>query len=145
VAEGSSKSGAASASPAGRGEAGTELARRVAAARLRSGLTQAQLAEASGVTDETISRIERGRYEPAVSTLFRLAEALEVSLDRLAGDPAREGARGGHGPPSRGKTRLSPVVRRLRARIDVLTPDAQRALLALAEQLPAETRSRSSR
>jgi transcriptional regulator with XRE-family HTH domain len=146
VAEGSSKFGAAPASPAGRNEAGTELARRVAAARLRSGLTQAQLAEASGVTDETISRIERGRYEPAVSTLFRLAEALEVSLDRLAGDPAREGARGGPGTTSRGKNRLSPVVRRLRARIDVLTPEAQRALLALAEQLPAETpRSRSSR
>jgi len=149
VAESGSRSGAsasssAAASAAARSEAGTELARRVAAARLRSGLTQAQLAEASGVTDETISRIERGRYEPAVSTLFRLAEALEVSLDRLAGDPAREGGgRAGHAKSR--APRLSPVVRRLRARIDVLTPEAQRALLALAEQLPTETRSRSSR
>ena len=148
MAESGSKSGASSASSASgaaRSEPATELARRVAAARLRSGLTQAQLAEASGVTDETISRIERGRYEPAVSTLFRLAEALEVSLDRLAGDPARDGgARAGQGTPRR-KPRLSPVVRRLRARIDVLTPEGQRALLALAEQLPADTRSRSSR
>jgi len=146
VAEGGSKSGASASSSAAtsspsRAEPVTDLARRVAAARLRSGLTQAQLAEASGVTDETISRIERGRYEPAVSTLFRLAEALDVSLDRLAGDG---GARA-HDGPSRGKPRLSPLVRRLRARIDVLTPDAQRALLALAEQLPTETRSRSSR
>ena len=117
----------------------------MAAARLRSGLTQAQLAEASGVTDETISRIERGRYEPAVSTLFRLAEALDVSLDRLAGDPGRDGGARAHDGSSRGKARLSPIVRRLRARIDVLTPEAQRALLALAEQLPTETRSRSSR
>jgi transcriptional regulator with XRE-family HTH domain len=150
VAEGGSKSGASASSSAatsspGRAEPGTDLARRVAAARLRSGLTQAQLAEASGVTDETISRIERGRYEPAVSTLFRLAEALDVSLDRLAGDPGRDGAARASDGSSRGRPRLSPIVRRLRARIDVLTPEAQRALLALAEQLPAETRSRSSR
>jgi len=145
VAESGSKSGASAsssgaASGAGRTEPATDLARRVAAARLRSGLTQAQLAEASGVTDETISRIERGRYEPAVSTLFRLAEALEVSLDRLAGDPNRDGSNGS----SRRKPRLSPVVRRLRARIDLLTPESQRALLAVAEQLPADPRSRSS-
>jgi transcriptional regulator with XRE-family HTH domain len=107
------------------------LAKRVAAARRRVGLTQAELAEASGVTDETISRIERGRYEPAVSTLFRLAEALDVSLDQLAQEQDRE--RGGAvRPPSP----VSPIVRRLRARIDVLTPSAQRALLAIAEALP---------
>lgn len=115
-----------------------DLAKRVAAARQRAGLTQAQLAEASGVTDETISRIERGRYEPAVSTLFRMADALEISLDHLAGEPERKG-----GGAARGRARLSPVVRRLRARIDLLTPDAQRALLAIAERLPAERRPRS--
>jgi transcriptional regulator with XRE-family HTH domain len=148
VSEGGSRSGSAappapisSSAPApggARGEAGTDLAKRVAAARLRSGLTQAQLAEASGVTDETISRIERGRYEPAVSTLFRLAEALDISLDRLAGEPAREGGGARRRTPS---PVLSPVVRRLRARIDRLTPDAQRALLAIAERLPEATRA----
>src|SRR3954469_24716140 len=142
VSEGGSRSGSAappapassSAPGSARGEAGAGLAQPVACARLRSGLTQAQLAEASGVTDETISRIERGRYEPAVSTLFRLAEALDISLDRLAGEPAREG--GGARPRA-----ASPVVRRLRARIDRLTPDAQRALLAIAERLPEATRA----
>jgi transcriptional regulator with XRE-family HTH domain len=117
-------------STSGRADPAADLAKRVAAARLRSGLTQAELAEASGVTDETISRIERGRYEPAVSTLFRLAEALDISLDRLAGEPARDSS------PPRPRSRISPVVRRLRARIDALTPDAQRALLAIAERLP---------
>ena len=106
------------------------LAERVAAARRRAGLTQAELAEASGVTDETISRIERGRYEPAVSTLFRLAEALDVSLDQLAREHDRE--RG----PSRAPSAVPPIVRRLRTRIDALTPAGQRALLAIAEALP---------
>jgi transcriptional regulator with XRE-family HTH domain len=109
------------------------LARRLTTGRLRAGLTQAALAEACGVTDETISRIERGRYEPAVSTLLRLAEALDLSLDQLAGEGERL-APGGSSKRASGPT--SPIVRRLRARIDALTPRAQRALLALAELLP---------
>jgi transcriptional regulator with XRE-family HTH domain len=114
------------------------LARRLTAGRLRAGLTQAALAEACGVTDETISRIERGRYEPAVSTLLRLAEALDLGLDQLAGEGDR--------PARKAASPASPIVRRLRARIDVLTPRSQRALLALAELLPELPRtSRSAR
>ena len=113
----------------------SRLARRLAAARRRAGLTQAELAEASGVTDETISRIERGRYEPAVSTFFRLADALDVSLDQLARDSDRERDRE-RPRPRRAAAAPSPIVRRLRARIDALTPAAQRALLAIAEELP---------
>jgi transcriptional regulator with XRE-family HTH domain len=120
-------------------ESPAELAKRVAAARLHAGLTQAELAEASGVTDETISRIERGRYEPAVSTLFRLAEALDISLDQLAGETDRPRA------AARPRARLSPLVRRLHARIDLLPPDAQRALLAIAERLPDGRRPRSTK
>ena len=116
------------------------LAKRVAAARMRAGLTQAQLAEGSGVTDETISRIERGRYEPAVSTLFRLAEALDLTLDQLAGE--REKERGGE---PRAASKASPVVRRLRTRIDLLTPEAQRILLRVAELLPDTKPARTSR
>jgi transcriptional regulator with XRE-family HTH domain len=108
------------------------LARRLTAGRIRAGLTQAALAEACGVTDETISRIERGRYEPAVSTLLRLAEALNLGLDQLAGESER--------PARRAVSSTSLIVRRLRARIDVLTPHAQRALLALAELLPEQQR-----
>jgi len=109
----------------------SRLARGVAAVRRRAGLTQAELAEASGVTDETISRIERGRYEPAVSTLFQLADALDTSIDQLAREGERERASPRRAPPA-----VSPIVRRLRARIDPLTPSAQRALLAIAEALP---------
>ena len=137
------KSGKTGSSGSAGNTGNTRLARRLAAARRRAGLTQAELAEASGVTDETISRIERGRYEPAVSTFFRLADALDVSLDQLARDD-RDRERGERATPRRAPGAPSPIVRRLRARIDALTPAAQRALLAIAEELPETPRKSSS-
>jgi transcriptional regulator with XRE-family HTH domain len=128
----------------GKADATSRLARRLAAARRRAGLTQAELAEASGVTDETISRIERGRYEPAVSTFFRLADALDVSLDQLARDSERDRDRADRATARRPPGVPSPIVRRLRARIDALTPTAQRALLAIAEELPEAAKKSGS-
>jgi len=51
------------------------------AARLRkaAGLTQEQLAERSGFSQQYISRLEQGRRNPTVVTLYELAEALGVS------------------------------------------------------------------
>ena len=44
--------------------------------RIQAGLTQAELAEISGTTDATISRIERGRFLPSHPLLVRLAEGV---------------------------------------------------------------------
>lgn len=51
------------------------------AARLRrdAGLTQEQLAERSGFSQQYISDLERGLCNPTVVTLYELAEALGVS------------------------------------------------------------------
>jgi transcriptional regulator with XRE-family HTH domain len=51
------------------------------AARLRkaAGLTQEQLAERSGFSQQYISRLEQGRRNPTVVTLYELANALGVS------------------------------------------------------------------
>jgi len=51
------------------------------AARLRAaaGLTQEQLAERSGFSQQYISRLEQGRRNPTVVTLYELATALGVS------------------------------------------------------------------
>ena len=51
------------------------------AARLRqeAGLTQEQLAERSGLSQQYISGLERGRRNPTVVTLYELASALGVS------------------------------------------------------------------
>jgi predicted nucleotidyltransferase/DNA-binding XRE family transcriptional regulator len=51
------------------------------AARRRAGLTQAQLAEGIGTTQAAITRLERGRFRPAVGTLERLAAALGVTFE----------------------------------------------------------------
>jgi transcriptional regulator with XRE-family HTH domain len=51
------------------------------AARIRKerGLTQEQLAERSGLSQQYLSGLEQGRRNPTIVTLYELAEALEVS------------------------------------------------------------------
>jgi transcriptional regulator with XRE-family HTH domain len=53
------------------------------AARARLELTQEQVAERSGVHATEVSRIEAGKRDPQVSTLERLAAAVEVAPGRL--------------------------------------------------------------
>lgn len=50
-------------------------------ARKVTGLTQIELAEKSGVPQETISRLERGRSNPTLGTLERLARAIGVEIN----------------------------------------------------------------
>lgn len=52
-------------------------------ARKRLELTQEQVAERSGVHATEVSRIEGGKRDPKVSTLERLAAAVEVPPGRL--------------------------------------------------------------
>lgn len=51
--------------------------------RRSAGFTQERLAEAAGLPRATIVRIEKGHREPRVSTLLRIAVALEAPLARL--------------------------------------------------------------
>lgn len=101
------------------------MASLVKQAREEKGLTQAKLSEAAEVTDETISRLERGAFEPSLTTLIRVADALGLSLDQLVGRDWIAASQ-----PD------DPLVKRLSARVAVLTPAAQRLLMGLAEQLP---------
>jgi transcriptional regulator with XRE-family HTH domain len=59
------------------------LARNVAATRANRGLSQAQVSKRSGVHVTEVSRIERGLREPRLSTIVRLARAMEVKPARL--------------------------------------------------------------
>ena len=52
-------------------------------ARKRLGLTQEDVAERSGVHPTEVSRIEAGKRDPRISTLLRLARALEVRPGEL--------------------------------------------------------------
>lgn len=50
-------------------------------ARKANGLTQAQLAEACGVSEATINATERGRTAPQVSTLELILDAIGYRLE----------------------------------------------------------------
>jgi len=54
-------------------------------ARLRSGLTQADVAETIGTVTEVYGRMERGKLLPSVPTLFRLCLALHSGPHELLG------------------------------------------------------------
>jgi len=52
-------------------------------ARKKLGLTQEQVAERSGVHATEVSRIEAGKRDPQVSTVLRLAAAVEARPGEL--------------------------------------------------------------
>lgn len=56
------------------------LGQRIRELRKERGLTQEQLSEKVGKTDEVISNIETGAASTRLSTLFDIADALKVSL-----------------------------------------------------------------
>ncbi len=60
-----------------------DLGKNLFAARKKLGLTQEQVAERSGVQAGEVSRIERGLRDPQVSTVKKLAAAVEVAPGRL--------------------------------------------------------------
>jgi DNA-binding XRE family transcriptional regulator/quercetin dioxygenase-like cupin family protein len=91
--------------PGQRPQAGTDLAgdigRRLAAHRNRRGMRVAELAREVGVTPSLISQIERGLSRPSVSTLFAIAQALDVPVDAFFREPPQSAAASAHpdGPP----------------------------------------------
>lgn len=52
-----------------------DLARELIAARVRAGLTQAEVAKRMGTTQSVIARLESGAQMPSVNTLLKFAKA----------------------------------------------------------------------
>jgi transcriptional regulator with XRE-family HTH domain len=66
------------------------VGRNVQRIRQRRGLTQEELSEKAGFTQQYISDLENGRRNPTVVTLYELAMALGVShMDLLRPDRRR--------------------------------------------------------
>lgn len=62
---------------------------RVRARRLYQNLTQEGLRELTGISVDTIQRIESGRHDPKVSQLCRIAAALDADVAAFfTGPPA---------------------------------------------------------
>jgi putative transcriptional regulator len=60
-----------------------DLENRVREIRSERGLTQNELAQAVGLTRQSIISIEKGRFTPSIHTALNLAAALETSVDDL--------------------------------------------------------------
>jgi transcriptional regulator with XRE-family HTH domain len=76
------------------------MGERIAALRRANNVTQVQLAEALGVSQQTLQSYEVGRRRIPVSAMPAVARTLSVSLDELFGSEPRA-ARGKRGPASR--------------------------------------------
>ncbi|HES57977.1 MAG TPA: transcriptional regulator [Firmicutes bacterium] len=63
----------------------TELAKRnlVKMHRARLDMTQEELAQAVGVSRQTIHAVERGKADPSLSLALKLAALFEVAVDDL--------------------------------------------------------------
>lgn len=104
------------------------LGGRVARRRKARGITQVQLAEALGVSQQTVQAYEVGRRRIQVPTLRLLAKTLSVSLDELMTE-------GEQAPRKRGPV---PQVQQQLERISALPKPKQRALVDVIEALLAQ-------
>ncbi len=104
------------------------LGERVMQLRKARNITQVQLAEALGVSQQTVQSYEVGRRRIPVCTLRLLAKVLSVSLDELM-------AEGEHAPRKRGPV---PQVQQQLERISALPKPKQRAVMDVIEALLAQ-------
>lgn len=58
-----------------------DLGQMIAVARLRRGLTQRQVAEALGVTQAWVSRVEQGKQRAWIGQVLRLMAYLGIAID----------------------------------------------------------------
>jgi len=62
-----------------------DIGQRLAAARMRRGLSQGTVARLSGIAPSYLSRIETGKVHPTFRTVQNIAGSLKVSLDEVIG------------------------------------------------------------
>ena len=67
------------------------------AIRDKQGISQRKLAELSGVHHISLARIEMGVLDPRLSTLRKIAQALNVTMSELVGDKSPTNKRRSYG------------------------------------------------
>lgn len=66
------------------------MGKRIAALRKEQGLTQVQLAEAIGVSQQTLAHYEVGRLRMANSTLRQLAKTLDANIEEFINEQTQQ-------------------------------------------------------
>ncbi len=93
------------------GDVLTAVGPRLRALRHKEGTTLAALAERTGISVSTLSRLESGGRKPTLELLLPLASAYRVPLDELVGAPPSDDPRV-HGTPIRhGSLTIVPLSR----------------------------------
>jgi transcriptional regulator with XRE-family HTH domain len=105
------------------------LGERIASLRKEHDITQVQLAEALGVSQQTVQAYEVGRRRIPVSALPKVAKLLAVPMEELFGEPERR-ARGKRGPVSQLERNLE--------RIAELPKQKQRFVVEMLETMLAQ-------
>ncbi|MFI7588691.1 helix-turn-helix domain-containing protein [Spongisporangium articulatum] len=95
-------SSTATGDSSGKGDLARDVGGLVRARRLEAGLSVAELARRTGVSGPFISQLEAGRSSLSIPTLYRIADALDVSPNALlpgagADRPDQLVTRAGHG------------------------------------------------
>jgi transcriptional regulator with XRE-family HTH domain len=93
----------------------TTLGERIASLRKANNVTQVQLAEALGVSQQTLQSYEVGRRRIPVSALPVVASTLSVSLDELFGS-GRKATRSKRGPVPQWQQQMEAVAQLPKAR-----------------------------
>jgi transcriptional regulator with XRE-family HTH domain len=70
-----------------------DLGHRLRAAREEKNIGLRELARRLGVSPSLISQIETGKTEPSINTLFAMVSELELSVNEIVFDPARDSGR----------------------------------------------------
>ena len=90
VADGGRGSGGRARGGEARPPAMPAIGSAIRAARRRAGMPMTTLAERAGVSQPYLSQLENGRNNPSIQTLYRIANALDLSpQDLLPDDPDR--------------------------------------------------------
>lgn len=87
---------------------GSDVARQIRRLRERRQLSQQALAEASGLSRNTLSLLERGQTSPTLATLQKIAVALQVDINaffQAEGRPVSASESMGTRPPAIGQER----------------------------------------
>lgn len=100
----------AAARPASAADLAADIGRRLAGHRAARGMRVADLAREVGVTPSLISQIERGQSRPSVSTLFALAQALDLPVDAFFREQPLAAGHAGPAGPAAGSTPDWPAV-----------------------------------
>jgi transcriptional regulator with XRE-family HTH domain len=104
------------------------LGERIALLRKAHGITQAQLAEVLGASQQTVQAYEVGRRRIQVAALPVVARTLKVSLEELFGE-SKQAARAKRGPASKLERHLE--------RIGSLSRPRQRAVIDVIDVIEA--------